>query len=317
VRTFHVKLLSGADVVMSGPRDRKIATIAAQQRGRVARRQLIAVGISDHVVSGLIRRDVIFRLHRSVYAVGHLAPYPLGDETAALLAMPDVAALGYYSAGSLWGMLAPGSGDGLIHIVIRGQHSGGIGGVKIHRSRMVTPADIRIHDGGPVTSPARTLLDLGELLTERELELAYDRALVARILSTHEFAQVLLRAAGRRRRRALQRLLDRQRGPTVTRSEAEERFLALIRSANLPEPMINAWIHGYEVDFLWPGRLIVEIDGFRFHSTRRAFEHDHRKDAVLRAAGLPVLRFTWEQITGEQAAVVALVAQSLAAVNGS
>ena len=57
-----------------------------------------------------------------MYAVGHLSPYPLGDETAAQLAMPYGAALGCYSAGSIWGMLAPGSGDGQIHIVIRQAH---------------------------------------------------------------------------------------------------------------------------------------------------------------------------------------------------
>ena len=260
---------------------------------------------------------MMFRLHRGVYAVGHLAPYPLGDETAALLAMPDGAALGYYSAGSIWGMLAPGSGDGLIHIVIRQAHLSHVRGVKIHRSRALSRAEIRVRDAVPVTSPARTLLDLAEVLTERALELAYDRGVVARIVSPHDVARALAGAVGRRRRRALERLVERQRGPALTRSEAEEVFLALIRSANLPEPLVNARIHGYEVDFLWPGRLVVEIDGFRFHSTRRSFDHDHRKDAVLRSFGLPVLRFTWEQITGEPVMVVALVAQSLAAVNGA
>ena len=89
--------------------------------------------------------------------------------------------------------------------------------------------------------------------------------------------------------------------------------MALFRSAHLPEPRVNARIHGYEVDFLWPGRLVVEIDGFRFHSTRRAFDHDHRKDAVLRSMGLQVMRFTWDQITREPIMVVAVVAQALAA----
>jgi very-short-patch-repair endonuclease len=254
---------------------------------------------------------MIFRLHRGVFAVGHLAPYPLGDETAALLAAPDGSALGHYSAGSLWGMLTPESGDGLIHIVTRDVRIRPRPGVCIHRSRTLTARDIRIHDGVPVTSPARTLLDLGELLTERECELAYDRALVARIMTAVEVERVLDGAHGRAGKRLLRKLLARQCGPTVTRSEAEERFLALIRRAKLPEPRVNARVHGYEVDFYWPGRLIVEIDGFRFHSTQRAFEHDHRKDAVLRGGGFPVLRFTWHQITAEVVAVVALVAQAL------
>lgn len=114
----------------------------------------------------------------------------------------------------------------------------------------------------------------------------------------------------------LQALLERRGGPTLTRSEAEERFLALIRGATLPEPKVNARIHGYEVDFLWPGRLVVEIDGFRFHSTRRAFEHDHRKDAVLRGAGLPVMRFTWSQLAHEPYAVVVQVVRGLVDARG-
>ena len=308
----RVSLLSGDDVLVSGTRDRKIATIAALQRGRVSRRQLIAAGVSDSVIAGLIRRYTMFRLYRGVYAVGHLAPFPLGDETAVLLALPDGAALSHCSAGAVWGMVAPAAGDAPIHVMIRQAHIRPIQGVRIHRSRTLTAADIRIREEVPVTSAARTVLDLAELLTDRELELAFDRALVTRIMTTDAVAHVLRRANGHRSKRRIQNLLDRQRGPTVTRSEAEERFLALIRSAQLPEPEVNARIGGYEVDFLWPGRLIVEVDGFRFHSTRRAFEHDHRKEAALRAIGLPLARFTWEQITGAPAIVVALVAQALA-----
>ncbi len=304
-------MLSGADVEVSGPRHGRIATIATKQRGRVSRRQLLAAGITDNVIVGLVRRLVIFPLHPGVYAVGHLAPLALGDETAALLALPDDAALSQYSGAQLWGMLAPGARDGRIHIVVGHASSKRLPGVRIHRSRTLTPTDIRIRNGLPVTSPARTLLDLTEALTERELELAYDRALVASIVTADDVERVLRNADGRRGKRLLRDLLDRHRGPAVTRSQAEERFLDLIRRARLPEPIVNARVHGYEVDFLWPGRLIVEIDGFRFHSTRRAFEHDHRKDAVLRGAGLPVLRFTWHQLTAEPVAVVALVAQAL------
>jgi very-short-patch-repair endonuclease len=76
--------------------------------------------------------------------------------------------------------------------------------------------------------------------------------------------------------------------------------------------MVNVRVHGYEVDFLWPGLLVVEIDGFRFHYTRRAFEHDRRKDATLQGAGLPVMRFSWDQIEREPYAVIARVAQGLA-----
>jgi len=295
-----------------GPRARRIAAIAAAQRGRVARDQLFAAGIGRSAIGRLLARGAIFREHPGVYAVGHLASVELGDETGALLAIANRAGLSHYSAAMLWNLLPASAGDGLIHVVAFGQSRKALAGVRVHGSRTVSPADIQIHRGLPVTSPAWTLLDLAELLAQRELELAFDRALVSRIMRTQEVTDVLERADGRAGRRPLRRLLDRERGPTVTRSQAEERFLALIRGAHLPEPQVNARIHGYEVDFLWPRRLIVEIDGFRFHSTRRAFEHDHRKDAVLRGAGLPVLRFTWDQLDRAPLQVIAAVARELA-----
>lgn len=108
-------------------------------------------------------------------------------------------------------------------------------------------------------------------------------------------------------------LVAHQAGSALTRSEAEERFLDLIRRAQLPAPEVNTRVHGYEVDFLWRAqRLVVEIDGFRFHSTRRAFEGDRRKDATLKAAGLATMRVTWDQIEHELLAVTARLGQALA-----
>ena len=111
----------------------------------------------------------------------------------------------------------------------------------------------------------------------------------------------------------MRRRSGRERGgPTLTRSQAEEVFRDLIRAADLPEPEVNVWIPGFEVDFLWhEQRLIVEIDGFRYHSTARAFEHDRRKDAVMHAHGLSTLRFTPRALTREQPRVVVRVAQGL------
>jgi very-short-patch-repair endonuclease len=121
---------------------------------------------------------------------------------------------------------------------------------------------------------------------------------------------VLTRAKGHPGAPILRALLDRHRGTTITRSDAEEMFLALIRKAGLPEPEVNVKIQGFEVDFLWRAqRLAVEINSFGFHSTRWRFERDHRKEAVLRAAGLDVLRFTYWQIEADPLVVVAGVAR--------
>jgi very-short-patch-repair endonuclease len=81
----------------------------------------------------------------------------------------------------------------------------------------------------------------------------------------------------------------------------------------LPHPVVNVTVGGYEIDFLWdPGRLVVEVDGFAYHSSARMFERDRRRDADLTAAGLRVMRVTWRQIVSEPEALVVRLAQALA-----
>ena len=98
----------------------------------------------------------------------------------------------------------------------------------------------------------------------------------------------------------------------MTRSEAEERLLLLIRKAQLRPPETNVRVEGYEVDFFWRiERLIVEVDGFAFHSSTRPFELDRRRDAALTVAGFRVIRLTWTRIVSEPEATVALLARAL------
>jgi very-short-patch-repair endonuclease len=79
----------------------------------------------------------------------------------------------------------------------------------------------------------------------------------------------------------------------LTRSGLEEAFLGLVRRAGLPRPQLNARVCGFEVDAYWPDSgVVVELDGFAYHRTRRAFEADRRRDIALQAAGLRTARFT-------------------------
>jgi very-short-patch-repair endonuclease len=100
--------------------------------------------------------------------------------------------------------------------------------------------------------------------------------------------------------------------PALTRSEAEGRLLTMLSAARLPKAAVNSRVGGYEVDFLWPAeRLIVEVDGYAFHSTRTAFERDRLRDADLQARGYRVIRVTWRQLVDEPEAVLARLAQAL------
>ena len=112
---------------------------------------------------------------------------------------------------------------------------------------------------------------------------------------------------------ALKRALStlEQADPQITRSELEERFLALIAEAGIERPEVNTSIEGYEVDFAWRAqRLIAETDGAATHLTPTAFEHDRERDAALTAAGHRVLRFTYRQVVEDPDAVVARLTSS-------
>jgi very-short-patch-repair endonuclease len=111
--------------------------------------------------------------------------------------------------------------------------------------------------------------------------------------------------------------VEAQERPAFTRSEAEQRLLRLVRKARLPAPDVNASLHGFEVDFLWrDAALVLEVDGYAFHSGRAAFEQDRRRDAELAARGLTVIRVTWRQLADEPEAVVVRIGQALARLGG-
>lgn len=129
--------------------------------------------------------------------------------------------------------------------------------------------------------------------------------------SPSDVSQLLERYPARSGVPRLRALLDAG-PPALTRSEAEERLLALVLRARLPRPRTNARVAGYEADLLWPEeRLVVEVDGYAFHASRHAFEADRRRDTAFTAAGFRVIRVTWRHLTDEPETVVARLAQAL------
>ena len=157
------------------------------------------------------------------------------------------------------------------------------------------------------TSPARTLIDLAELLPRRRTERALGEAEYLRLVHGRVLEGALEQNVGRAGARRLSAILEeRASGSKLTRSELEERFLGLCRTHQLPHPTLNARVAGVEVDFLWiEQRVIAETDGYAAHGTRAAFERDRKRDVSLQAAGYVVLRFTYRQVVDEASWVVA------------
>jgi very-short-patch-repair endonuclease len=218
---------------------------------------------------------------------------------AAVLAVGHDAAISHRSAAAMWEILPAADDDGVEVTVTRG-HPRDRPGIRIHRSRRL---EYSLNAGVPVTTPLRTLRDLAATSLTRDLERAIEEAQVRRLVTRQQVERLRGRSAA----------AARGRQPSLTRSEAERRLLRLVRAAQLPPPRTNVRVGHHEVDFLWPHeRVIVEVDGFAFHSSRTAFERDRAKDRALHAAGYVVLRITWRQLVDEPEAVVAALAAALA-----
>ena len=289
--------------------------LAKRQHGVVTRRQLLDAGVPPGVIERRVRGGGLTAIHRGVYRMGPVAS-PLAHMMAASLACGSGAVVSHRSAAELWRMLRRRPSRGTVHVTVRSGHPRRPG-IIVHRREGLPLEETTDHDGIPVTAPARTLLDLGLTVRLRTFEQALAEALALRHTTESEIAAMVKRYEGRPGTRRLARALGGG-GPRLTRSEAEERFFELVRKARLPWPAVNSVVVGYEVDFHWPSHeLAVEIDGFAFHSSRRAFERDRVRDAELAAAGLRVVRFTWRQLMNEPLAVVARLSGALGAARGS
>jgi predicted transcriptional regulator of viral defense system len=292
------------------PSDRAIAQLAERQHGVVARRQLEAIGLGRGAVAHRVSAGRLHRVHRGVYAVGHTVLTVNGRRMAAVLAAGPGAVLSHASAAALWEIRPTAAAR--IDVSVRG--AGGRGkrrGLRIHRTPTLRDDEITQHHAIRVTTPARTLFDLASTLSRRSLERALDEAEIRELYDLTSLDALARAHAGERGARALAHALAEDGEPMLTDSELEERMLALCDDHGLERPTPRAWVAGLRVDFLFAAsRLVVETDGYRYHRTRRAFERDRERDAILARAGYRTLRFTHRQLTKRPAEVAETVRSS-------
>jgi very-short-patch-repair endonuclease len=191
-------------------------------------------------------------------------------------------------------------------------------GLVVHRSRNIRDDDRDTVRGIPVTSVARTIVDLADVLDAERLARAVKEAEIRRTFDLVAIERVLARVAGRAGRHRLARVLAAHRpDPHFTRSGAERRFVDLCERHGLPAPRMNTWVEGYEVDSYWADvRVAVELDGHDVHGTRAAFHDDRKRDRALTADGIRVVRVTWLDLTDEPRLAAELKAIR-AAIRGS
>jgi hypothetical protein len=268
-----------------------------RQHGVVSVGQLRALGMDRSAVRRRVMAGHLHPLHRGVYAVGHRAISLHGIYLAAVLAGGPAAALSHRAAAHLWGLR---SGPAGVTITVP-RHRAGPRRVEVHQSRLLGCTDVTEREGISVTTVARTLLDVAGIVAARELERAVDRAERLELFDLTSVEDVLSRARGRRGAGALRHAVAAWL-PRYTRSELEGRFADLLLHSPLPPAEFNVLLDGHEsqheVDAFWPShRLVVQLDGFAYHRTRRDRERDAATDADLELAGYRVVRLTWDDVT--------------------
>jgi Protein of unknown function (DUF559) len=277
--------------VQEGRLDEQIAELADLDHGIVDVDGLRSLGATRREIGHRIDTKRLIPLHRGVYALGHRRLTNLGWWLAAVRAIGSGAVLSHTHAAALHQIRPPLLGRINVTVVSRGRRQRK--GIRVHSTLDLPPEHVTVVDRIPVTTVARTLSDLAATLDAPALARAVEAAESLQLL---DVPSVLAVSAGRPGASRLKPLLEQD--PPHTRSEFEAAFNVLCDRHGIPRPVMNAQFHGYEVDCVWPEHnLVVELDSWRFHRSRAAFERDRERSAELHARGVATLRFTYRQVT--------------------
>lgn len=276
----------------------------------VSNRQLKRIGYSKHAVSRAVAGGNLHPLHHGVYAVGHTNLPLHGRCLAAVLGCGRGALLSHWSAAWLWGLMPTQPIP--IHVTTpiprRARR-----GLRIHRSRTLAEEDRALVEEVPVTSVARTALDLAARVRRRSVDRLLQRGEELKLFDLPEFESVLARNRGHRGAKPLRRAVVLYKPPPFTRSGLEERFSELLEDHGLPRPATNYVEAGYELDVYWPElRFAVELEVFETHGTRRSFEQDRVRQEELKLAGVEMIRITGPRLDREPRRVMERLTRLLA-----
>ena len=269
--------------------DAGIARIAEGQHGAVSRVQLLSAGVSAEQIRWRLTRGALIPVHRGVYRVGHEAPSAYASYMAAVLACGDGALLRGRAAAHLLGItkLVPSMPE----VTVRTERR--IEGVRTVRTRRAVRGTRWF--GIPVTTAPQTLVDLAADLDDEDLALACHEAGIKHRTTPAHVEAVLAGCPNSLGAAGLRRVLtgDAQ----VTLSALERQFLFLMDEAGLPRPITNKRAGSKYVDCRWPDHnLTVELDSYRFHNSRHAWEQDRRREREAYARGDQFRRFTYGDV---------------------
>ena len=271
--------------------EREVERIATAQHGIVTRGQLLDAGMSAAGIQRRLRRGVLFAEYPGVYRIGHRAPSLEAGYMAAVLACGDGAVLSGRAAAHLLGISR--RAPPVPEVTARTQRR--VKGITTRRSRDLEPCETTIWRGIPVTTVARTLVDLAAALGVDDLARACHEAGIVHRTPPAAIETVLARRPTSPGAGGLRRIL---RGDVhLTLSKLEARFLAMLRDAGLILPLTNRPAGGRRVDCRWPEqRLTIELDGYRYHRSRHAWEQDRQREREAHARGDDFRRYTYGDV---------------------
>lgn len=294
----------------------RLVQLAGKQFGVLSVRDFAACQISWAWLHRRIQTGEWVRMHRGVFKLGASPPSVDQAEMAAMLAAGDRAALSHMSAARRLGLDVPR--NGLVQITIpASRRSLSLSGVQLWRSRELTEGDVTRRGPFRLTNLARTMIDLASVLDNAWLRAAMDSALRQRRANLAWISQAL--AAHGRGRRGADRLrillAEYERGDEVPDSALESLAIELA-AATGHKPKLHYRIRSVkrliaEVDLAWPEvSLCVELDGWMHHGSRAAFVRDRARDRALLGLGWMVMRYTWQDVTGNRESMISEIARA-------
>jgi very-short-patch-repair endonuclease len=266
----------------------------------VTRQELLRAGVSTAELEHRLAIGALSSVHRGVYRVGHRAPSLEARYLAAVKACGEGSLLAGRAAAHLFGLLrrSPSLPEVLTPTQRRPR------GVITHRARRI---DLQARNGGsrladatrwraiPVTTVPRTLVDLAAMLDEEQLARAVHEADVRHHTRPEQIDAVLARRHNWPGARKLRRVIWGE--VPVTLSKLESRFIEQLIDAGVPLPETNRPAGKHRVDCRWPEhRLTVELDSYRYHGSRHAWEKDREREREARARGDEFRRYTWRDV---------------------
>lgn len=257
--------------------------------------------MSSATIDRRIKDGLWHRLYLGVYSLAGSPTTWRQQLVASCLALGTGAVISHRAAAALWSFM--GFEPGPVELSVpRGRRR--VTRLEIHFPLSLQPTHVTKVDGIPVTTPTRTLVDIAGSLHGDVLEEVLDDALRRRLVTLRALQRTLMEIGSRGREGVgtLARLVRARTDLTaVPESVFETRLLRTVRKAGLPAPTIQHPIqtaNGFaRIDFAYVERKVaIEADGFRWHSTRRQWDHDRARQAALIRMGWTVFHVTWQQL---------------------